>query len=947
MQPFLSRVAEHIHQNYAEKTEKLCLVLPNKRGALFLKKHLAQKFGRNIWVPEIISAEELIEKLSGLQQLEEIELLCRLYTSYIFIVKENPEPFDSFAKWGNIILQDFNEIDRYLADAHDLYSNLRSIKEIENWSLAKEELSEFQKNYIHFMGSLAGIYDNFTQNLLKEKKAYQGLSYREAVNRFKSNGFSETYEKIIFCGFNALNKAELKIFSELFNSKKAEMLWDADRYYTENSGHEAGMFLRKNQEIFSEKKSIITSDNFKEQKDIELIAVPGSTGQALCVRETVISLLQSGQKADTIAIVLANENLLWPVLKFLPEEIRSVNITMEYPLKFTSPYNFIDLLLKIQQGYEKQTRQSKYIYYKEFLVLIKHPFFSEYAGILGISDTDKIISRVNEKNYAFIESVQLRECFGEKFELVQNLFLPWLNSVNAASVITSVLNKVREFYFESDTGSFRQLELEYTEVIIKNFKRVKDFVESYRYLSSIRSLRILYTQIVGNSSVAFLGEPLSGIQIMGVLETRTLDFENVILVSANEGVLPSGKSMNSFIPNDLKRHFGLPLYHAKDAIYSYHFYRLLQRAKNVRVIYDTETDTFGKGEKSRFISQLEYELPEYNPQVNIKNRIARMDSDVISEKSEVVIPKTDHALKLIFKKALSNDEFNGISPSSVLSYKACTLKFYFRYGAGLKEVEEVEESAEAGTFGTILHATLEDLYKPFVGQTLAVEKIAELTGKSEYAVEKCFANFFSGNEAFSGKNLLQQNVLKIYVNKLIQADVAQIKIAGGGKMKLLALEKELCASLTVVIKGVQETVFVKGKADRIDICDKHFRIIDYKSSIRKDDKFEFKGFNEMMEVKGYDKMYQLFFYAWLSWKNNIAPAAAILPGIIPFREFKEHPVYITQNKTALIFTDELLNEFEKCLSSKISEIFNPEIPFIPTSNEDNCKFCEYAPVCMR
>lgn len=948
MHAFLYQVAQHIEQNYKENPDSLCIVLPNKRGALFLKNHLASVYKKTIWLPTIISAEDFINELSGLQNLEDVDLICRLYESYKFVYAEQAEPFDSFAKWGNLILQDFNEIDRYLADAVALYQNLKEIKEIENWSLSHEELSEFQINYINFMRLLGDMYKHFTGELLKKNEAYQGLGYREAVRKFENSDYPKQFNKIIFCGFNALNAAETKIFSALCKSGKAEIIWDTDKYYIENQVQEAGLFLRKNFKTFTGKTQNFVGDYFSGEKNIDVIAVPKQMGQSQTVSNIINGLLEKGVAPDSIAVVLANEKLLWPVLKMLPDRVEYVNITMEYPIKYTSPYNFIDILLKIHTDYEKQNKAQKHIYYQDFLSVLRHPFFKDYASMLGIKNTNNIINRILDKNYAFLTDHLRKDLFSEDYEKINHLFAPWTSAKQAVEGLSEILKRVKAHYLSSELNSYKSIELEYLEVLIKNFNRVSDFVNEYKYFETLKSFKILFNQIVGSCSAAFIGEPLRGLQIMGVLETRTLDFENVIFVSVNEGVLPSGKSQNSFIPNDLKRFFGLPLYLDKDAIYAYHFYRLLQRAKNIFITYDTETDTFGKGEKSRFVSQLQLELAVYNKNINITDSIGIGLVAPGKTEQKIIIPKNEDSLERINKKARVSGQYSGLSPSSLNTYKECSLKFYFRYGAGLKESAELEESAEANTFGSILHECLEGLYKPFIGKNVTATDIKELKKLIPQMVESCFLNYFSKSEAFQGKNLLQQSVLNIYVGKLLDYDSNFLKENPKTELNIVALEKELESSLQVNVGGKSTTIYIKGKADRIDRVGRELRIIDYKSSVKDGDKFEFVSFEELFTDKKYDKMLQLFLYAWLACKNNLAKPAEIKPCIIPFKRFEKEPRFIFQKgKIPLVFTTELLDEFEKKLSTFISGIMEEGKPFVQTDDEETCVFCPYNSICNR
>lgn len=922
--------------------------MPNKRGALFLKNHLAQTFAQTIWLPEIISAEELIVELSGLKTLEEIDLLCHLYESYKISYGENAETFDSFAKWGQLILQDFNEIDRYLADSEQLYENLKDIKVIENWSLGEEPLSEYQVNYLKFMNSLGAVYKHFSAFLVSNKWAYQGLAYKHAVLNQDNNEYLLQFDKLIFCGFNALNAAELKIFHKLFIQKKADVLWDADVYYLNNPNQEAGSFLRANLNLFKEREPLYIQDNFKEKKDIKIVSVPKQVGQAQVVKQTLQHFVKEGIALDKVAVVLANEKLLWPVLQQLPSEIEHVNITMEYPLRYTSTYSFIDALIQIQLNFEKQTRNEKTIYHNDLIGLFRQPLFLFYIKAkqfeLNVSSlTEQIITR----NLSFVSQKNLRQLLGEHYEALQRMFQPTLSIPDFCALIQDILQTGMMYFLNQQRNNQSSLELEYLQIILKNFNRLEDIITRYPHFNSVLAFKQLYTQVVGHATAPFIGEPLKGLQIMGVLETRTLDFEYVILVNVNEGVLPSGKTINSFIPNDLKRAFGLPLYLEKDAVYAYHFYRLLQKAKDITITYDSETDTFGKGEKSRFVTQLQLELQHYNPEISITEAVASYPAFPEELKNTITIHKNEALLSAIRKKAGSNDLYHGLSPSGLITYKECPLKFYFRYGAGLKETKEVEDNAEANTFGSILHVSLETLYSSFTGKVIAAEALAEKLKLTDEVVNKSFISFFDNNEP-AGKSILQQEVIKVYVKKLINSDIHFIHNLNGQNqvLSLHSLEKEFSVPLEIETGGDIKTVYLKGKIDRVDSFKGQMRIVDYKSSVKESDKFVFSGFETLFCDKNYNKQLQLFLYAWLLYKSEAVVPEKLMPCVIPFKVFLQEPKYILdESKTPFVFSTVFFEEFERELKSFIASIFNTAVPFIQTEDEKTHEYCPYNVIC--
>jgi hypothetical protein len=947
--PFLRSVAEYIHSNYKDTVENLCIVLPNKRGALFLKQYLAQTFAKTIWVPTIISAEEFITEISGLKTLGEIDLVCHLYESYKTCYGEKAEPFDSFSKWGQLILQDFNEIDRYLADSKQLYENLKDIKVIENWSLGEENLSDFQKDYIEFMNSLGTIYKHFTSFLLQNNYAYQGLAYKTAVDKITESTYPSNFHKILFCGFNALNAAELKMFSYLYQQKKADILWDADEYYLDNQLHEAGLFLRNNFALFKQREPGFIGAHFKQQKEIEIISVPKQIGQSQVVKQCVQKYIDRQVPLDKVAIVLANEKLLWPVLQQLPPDVQHVNITMEYPLRYTSTYALIDILLQIQLGFGRQNKTHKYVYYKDFITLLRQPLFNSYFEAMNVNDdVNRIINDINNRNITFITHRHLQAFFPGNLSIV----LPFLSEPrDVASLnqfLVTMLRVLQEYFVKNKNTNRVFLEMEYLDIFIRNFNRLQEVLQKYPHFNNLKAYKQLFSQVVGNSTASFIGEPLRGLQIMGVLETRTLDFDHLIIVNVNEGVLPSGKSINSFIPNDLKRAFGLPLYLEKDAIYSYHFYRLLQRASEVAITYDSETDTFGKGEKSRFLTQLQLELSKYNPSTIITEKVAGTINVPPELKNVIDIEKTSSSLERIIKKAKDNEMYGGLSPSSLIMMKECGLKFYLRYGAGLKELKTVEENAEANTFGSILHLSLETLYKDLSGKVVSPAELQAKLKQVETVVRESFKTFFDTDE-LAGKNILQEEVIKVYVEKLIRNDIRWLEelTSKNRNLTLNSLEKEFTAPLKISIGGKSETIYIKGKMDRIDSYDGKVRIIDYKNSIKQQDKFTFGGFEDLFENKNCNKQFQLIMYAWLLYKNNYCKPEQMEPGIIPFREFLNEPRFINVGKQRLVFSKEFLDEFELHLIRFIESIFDSTVAFSQTPDTDICEYCPYNTICIR
>lgn len=950
MTPFLKQLAEYIFEHFENDTEKLCIVLPNKRGALYLKQHLAQVFKKTIWLPSIISAEELISQLSELDSADSVDLICDLYQAYCAVLKEKAEPFDSFAKWGNLMLQDFNEADRYLVDTTALYQNLKEIKEIENWSLSANELTQTQQDYCNFMQEMGLIYNEFTKNLLLKKQGYQGLMYRKAYEKYASSDAITKFEHILIAGFNALNKVETIIFSELVKSKKATVLWDIDNYYFENKDYEAGSFLRKNFANQWLKSTSFIDDNFKKiNKNIEVIAVPNKIGQAQVVGHQLSKWIAEGKSLNKIAVVLADESLLFPIINQLPKEVEHVNITMEYPLRFTPIYDLIENLITLHHSVNKNSSSS--FYFVDVFKIIQNSLFIKYFSSFNTeNDLQLIIQKIIDKNYVWLNLNTLEDLFGSTFENIKPLFVKWENSSDGVNAIYKIISFFNDT--ENEQLHLTSVDQEYLHVFTTYFNRLTSLVNIHPFLNSLVTLKSLFKQIIGAASVPFIGEPLKGLQIMGVLETRTLDFENVILLGINEGVLPSGKSVNSFIPNDLKRYHEMPLYGEKDAVYAYHFYRFLQKASDVLITYNTEQSILGTGEKSRFITQLQFELEKYNSNHKIVEKMLSGDKLPASSPNVISISKTPKNIELIVKKFTTNDTYGGLSPSALISYKDCALRFFYRYGAGIKETIDIEENAEASTQGSILHESLEMLYKPFIKTVLKPENINLCLSKTEETVNIIFQNYFSQKESSYGKNFLQKKVVNEYVKKLLYNDLNCVKIGKESNeyLSIIDLEAQLQTSITVNYNNVNTVVFIKGSADRIDKLGSTVRVIDYKSSIKQSDKFKFEGFDKLFTNSDYNKMLQLFLYAWLVVKNDIAKPEELMPCIIPFKKFEELPRYISDNskdKKPLQFTIELLNEFEMHLINQIEAILDCDSSFTQTEDEKKCEYCAYIDICNR
>ncbi len=954
MQSFLEKTVDYLYEKYGNDISELCIVLPNRRAGLFLKTHFSKRLNKVFWAPEIYATEDFIGLLSELEITDSTTHLFELYETVKAINPEQTENFNDFSKWGQILLSDLNEIDRYLVDASQLFGNLKDIKELESWSLNKEEeLTDFQKQYLNFWKLIGTYYTDFTKRLLAKNQAYQGMAYRIVADKTEQRVAKHNWKKIIFAGFNALNKAEEQIIETLVNANKAEIIWDADSYYLNNANQEAGRFIRRYNDSGRFKNIKENNILFKEEllssekKSINVIGAAKNVAQAKVAGNLITELQEQHESLQTTALVLADENLLFPVLHSLPGNLTDINVTMGYPLKNTPVAGYFDLVFSMHENALKLSKgKIPYSYYhSDVIKILSHPYTAIALSSADRRSIKKVVHAIQERNIVFASQNLLGAVFAEfKYENewthIQPIFEYWKTPADALSCIHYLIDALKQGIIENlDAENKVNLELEYLFAFTKIIKRVQTLMNEYHSIQDVITLRGILNQLVRATTLPFYGEPLMGLQVMGMLETRTLDFENVILLSCNEDILPSGKAVNSFIPFELKRFFGLPTYMDKDAIFSYHFYRLIQRATTIHLVYNTESDALGSGEKSRFLTQLLYELPKVNPNVTITEKLVNIPIAASLSDQQIRIQKTPAMLEVLKNKA----EY-GFSPSILNKYRNCSLEFYFHVIAGLKAADEIEESIGADTLGNSIHEVLEILYTPVIGKILTTAYISEMKKNAEQLIIAAFEKKYSKSEISYGKNLLTLKVaLKFISNFLKQEEIQVLEAEKKGRPILIkALEEELEAELQV-----DETIVkIKGKADRIDMSGALTRIIDYKTGVAENKELKLEVWEDILTDTTLAKSFQLLMYALMYQKTNPLVKDNIVSGIVSFRELSEglKTVKVHHNE---ILNEEILGEFEVQVKQIISDILNPAIPFEQTTELDNCMYCLFKGICNR
>lgn len=914
MQSFLLKVVSEVlkkHQALSDVT----FILPNKRSGVFLKTLLKEQLHQVTFLPRIMSIEEFAKEISDFEILDNVNLLFEFYGIYRENTAKNEcDNFENFSKWASILIQDFNDLDSNLFDTPAILSYLSETKRIEQWFPDEPSRSPMVEKYLSFFEKIIIYHSAFKKHLLTKKAAYQGLVYRMALDRLPSYKTEHTNHKFIFAAFNALNKAEEKIIQDLLINDLAEIYWDHDEFY-EKSNNQSAQFFKKYQRSWP---YYISNDfqwkasNINRPKTIHFHGLPKNISQIKHVGSLLKALHLSEDIEDT-AVILGNEKLLPSLLNSMPVEIAKANITMGYELQNISLSSFFQALFNLHLNKSKWKKEQSY-YYKDLTALLNDPFFKKLwikhkeieIRLKSILYTDKTIFISEAK------VLSLAEDCDDIRPLFKLIFEGWDQHID--SVINRIIQIIDQF---RKSKSQNNLHIEYLFRYHDIFIQLLNLNKDYGFIDSLSSLYQIFQQILKSEKLSFQGEPLEGLQIMGLLESRGLDFKNIIITSVNEGFLPASGTNNSFIPMDIKFEKKIPTFFEKDAIFSFHFFRLFHRAENVYLIYNNITDDFGSGEPSRFIRQLEAAkaLGQLD-QVTFKKKTIypKLQADPISLNS---IQKNESVLQRLKEVA-----FNGFSPSSLTNYIRNPLDFYKKSILGLKEFKEVEETIAANTFGTIIHDTLEQLYTPYLNNFLKIENIKQMIENADEQVSQQFSKSFSLSSITSGKNFLAFEIAKQFIINFLHFEISELK--KGKQIKLLGLETPI--NMQHQVNGLDFEVKLKGKIDRIDQIDGSIRIIDYKTGKVSSNQLKIKDWNLLASDEKYSKSFQVLTYAYmyLNKHDKTIDQLALKSGIISFKNLKGGFMAFGGGQ----ITDEIIKLFVIELDRLILELFNSEIPFL-------------------
>lgn len=911
MKSFLEEIAEHLVKNHSVKELKdIAIILPSKRAGLHLKTALSQLIQKTFWAPKIITLDDFIVDQHPMDPVNSIAVHFELYHCYRQIFEE-PGNFDSFHNWSSQVLNDFNEIDRYLIPKEEIFKNLKDIKEIESWSFNNDELSEGQIKFMEFWENLGALYDKFYDHLASKNSSTKGKIYRDIASSPEKYLNHLSYKKIYLIGFNALSKSEQIIFNYLEKLGTAEIFWDLDKYYIDNPYHEAGNFIRKQADL---KNFEEIPNNLATKKNITFYPANSNLEQV----NVCSQLLDKNFNQSKSAVILADEGLLSPLLNSLPAGIEEMNITMGYPISNSLALELLLLLFDIQINAKrfKSSHNKNAIYHKDFFVFLENPLIVKFLNLRGVSSL-QLENDLTKYNLAFVKKSDIKELL-TKAPIIADILFPD-SSLKIATTIDKFISFFSEIRSELLKIEFERIEIEALYTIISSLKSVDQYNSDYPYIETIEGLKKLFLVFIKNEKLPFYGEPLKGMQIMGLLESRAIDFDNIIILSCNEKFLPGPHIQNSFIPQDLKQYLGLPTKQDRESIFAYYFYRLIHRTKNIHCIYNNGLPNgLDSNEISRYLIQLKNEYPHPINTKHINFNWTNTRTSTIIEKDKDTLKKID----FLFEK--------GLSPSALNKYLSCPLDFYHKYVLRIREKNELEEQIESNTQGDIIHQVLEDLYRAQM-PNITSSKIDWMLGEFEALTEKEFQKRFPSGSYKFGKNLLHYKMalhsIKLYLNtekKTIQKD---------GPFEILELETEITTELQIETPDGKKTVVLKGKADRIDQHNGQLRIIDYKSGYTKSSDVTVSGLSNITKSI---KATQLMFYAYLY--NKKYPNTFPVSGIASMKNMNAGLLAFTlkEERKKVDITQDTYDEFEEILTGIIQEIYTSEIPF---THENEAKYC--------
>ncbi len=933
---FLRQVAEVYIQKHEDSLRDFIFVFPNRRSSVFFQRYLGLSSTKPIFAPEISTINNLFSSLSGLLLGEQLQILHYLYQAYQEVIPNFKETFDEFLFWGDTILNDFDDIDKYLVDSKKIFTNISDLSEIDEYysyltEQQREAISKFwgnllpyqegekEQNFINVWRYLFAIYTKLHKSLEENGVAYEGMIYRSVAENLEEsckNLFANN-KKIVFVGLNALNKCEKALLDYLKKQDRAHFYWD---YYGEiirNTENKSSFFMDENVRRYNISYPLQheLENTSPQEQEINVISIPSMVGQAKQLPDILKKLglteANTQEQAFRTAIVLPDEKLLLPVLNSIPSEIGLINVTMGYSLSNSNCMSFMSSYAALYQGVSEKEGQISF-YYKNVIKLLNHP----YIGNVNPELVKKIREEIVKANMIYVPS---------------NLLV--------GSVLLERIFKVEDFskvLLEEDYEIIAQAQYDILDILKTELQDLEaEFLYSYHNaITKLCKLKLpikpaTYFRLLNDSlkfnQIPFKGEPLSGLQIMGNLEMRALDFENLIILSVNDGVFPSRSVSNSFIPYSIRLGFDMPNYEYQDAIAAYHFYRSIYRAKKVYLLYDSRTSGLSSGEVSRFVMQL-----KYHHKVKINEYV--LNQSVYSKENEI---KDYEKTQEVFS-TLDNMSF---SPSSINTYIDCPRKFYFQYVCKLREPQEVSDEVEASMFGLLYHKIMQEIYTPYLLKDLGKKEILGLMASDDAILKEISLAFKSemGVQEIVGRNKIIEALLLKFIKKTLKIDSEL------GVLRYVGAEQK-CYQNLELFDG-KKTVKLFGIIDRVDKVDGMLRVIDYKTGRSE---IDYKG--DIVNIFRADNKtrpstaLQLLFYLVLLENNTVDNKKLINPEETTMLVYSLSSMF-QGIMPGLSVTRHEYEQYRKGLISVLEEIYNPEIKFTGALNAEKCKYCYFKSFC--
>lgn len=937
MASFLSLLADKILQDDKTALSDVAVILPNKRTQKMLQKELAEKIGKPFFSPGIFSINDFIETLSSRKKISTTSLLIRLYSVYSDFEQIKEKEFNSFLSWGSVFLQDINDIDMHLADASQIFQNLGEIKEMET-SFGRETLTQNQQHYITFYTTLRELYLRFAKNMEEDLSGYEGAIYRDVALNIEKYAAKLPYKRYIFAGLSMLSPAEYQIINYYITNHQAELLFDFDEFYISSL---ASVTEKIKQNFHLREIQSISRNYATVPKVITQTGLPKKLPQILYAIDRLKEIEKEQGNLDNTALVLADESLLVPFVHAY--DCTKANMTMGYPIAETPVFNLLQNLIDTARNSFRfqniQQTTTPILYHKDLLVLFRNPVVKEAFF-------------TDESHAAFIEQIISSNKIFFKYDDIPDIskdILPDLNSTGLAFLknLADYFHNLEQHISTNDQFS-KAIGLVY-RILLEEEENLKKFhFEKELDHTAISSFIKERFKAV---SIPLKGDPDKGLQVMGLLETRGLDFKNVIILSVNEGVLPAGKSQSSLILYDVKRFFHLPGYQENETVFAYHFFRLLQRAEQVYLVYDNDSSD-SLAEKSRFISQLEFEIKaqQLTNNIEFKTDIVTLLPDISQEQEkkrqeEFVIPKTERIMEILKRKHYS--------PTSLSTYITCPFKFYLSAIERIEPAKTVNENIEQNVIGSIIHEILEDIFDKIKEHP---DKQNEIIEKELLTIEETVAVYFEKQEEVKGKDqekgrlFLATEVVKRGIISYLQYVKTEYLPAS---YEIIGLEEEL--STTVQVNGMPITLI--GKGDRIDLQHGKIHVLDYKTGKVEQKDLEFENISDVIEDPKKSKIFQLFMYACVFKRDKnfaaIAEKYDITCAIVSFREANKsatQPVIFPRLKEGQKRSEIMqchFEEFEEELIGLLAKILDTAEPFRQTAELEYCRYCDYKTVCGR